>query len=226
VKLRVRVQANRQVVGEAVAAAIQDLTSLPVIADTTDPHQVHKASRPPDVVVLIGSVSDASTSAAVRNARRRWRHAVVIVLAETDRVQDGVSLVRQGADIWVSPHEGLDALRAVLKRIANGERILLPPDAIGYMAASLADPLDPQALLEARLTSREMQVLECFAIGLSRPDIAAMLSISRATLRTHVQNILHKLNFHSIDEAASVVAIQLPAGQTDRPPIEDRARGA
>ena len=97
-KLRVRVQANRLVLAEAVAAALEDVAGLPVIADTTDPTQVHRVPRPPHVVVVIGSRIDGSMSAAVGTARRRWRQALVIALAETDVLEDGVALVRLGAD--------------------------------------------------------------------------------------------------------------------------------
>jgi two-component system nitrate/nitrite response regulator NarL len=206
VQLRVRVLANRLVIGEAVAAAIQDVAGLPVVADSTGPIQSHKASRPPHVVVVVGSTFDASTNAAVRMARRRWRQSLVIALADSYRVEDGVSLVRAGADTWLSPDEGLGALRAMLLRIGSGERFLLPPAALGHIASSLNDLGSGRAGFGAQLTSRESQVLECFAQGLSRSDIAAMLAISRATLRTHVQNILRKLDLNSIDHAASLIA--------------------
>jgi len=213
VQLRVRVLANRRVISEAVAAAIQDVAGLPVIADSTDPTQSHKASRPPHVVVVVGSAFDASTSAAVRMARRRWRHALVIALADSDRVEDGVALVRGGADTWLSRDQGLDALRSLLVRIGSGERFLLPPTALVHIASSLRDPTPGTAGVAAQLTSRESQVLECFAQGLSRSDIAAMLAITPATLRTHVQNILRKFDLHSIDHAALLVAPE-PGGAT------------
>jgi DNA-binding NarL/FixJ family response regulator len=202
-RLRVRVQSNRLVIGEAIAAAIREVAGQSVIADTTHPTQAHRASRRPDVVVVVGSRGDGSTSAAVRTARRRWRQSFVIALAETDRVEDGVALARQGADIWLVPDEGIDALRSVLARIASGERVLPPPAALAYIASSLSQPSGGRMEADARLTSRESQVLECFAQGLSRTDIAALLGISRATLRTHVQNILRKLGLHSMDVAAA-----------------------
>lgn len=205
-KLRIRIQANRRAIGEAVAAAIQDLVELPVVADSTDPIQRHRASRPPDVVVVIGSASDASATAAVRSARRRWLQAVIIAFAESDRVEDGVAMIREGADTWLSPHDGLAALRSVLVRIGAGERVLAPAAAMEYIASTLSQPVPGEAGVTAQLTSRERQVLECFARGLSRSDIAAMLSISRPTLRTHVQNILHKLGVHSVAAAVALVA--------------------
>lgn len=142
---------------------------------------------------------------------------MVIALADSDRVEDGVALIRDGADTWLSPSEGLDALRSALLRIAAGERILVPPAALGYIASSISHPTAVTGaaggpVIGAQLTSRERQVLECFALGQSRSDIAALLDISRATLRTHVQNILHKLDLRSIDHAASLLS------QEARPP--------
>jgi two-component system, NarL family, nitrate/nitrite response regulator NarL len=226
-RLRVRVQSNRLVIGEAIAAALRDIAGQSVIADTTHPTQAHRASRRPDVVVVVGSRGDGSTSAAVRTARRRWRQSFVIALAETDRVEDGVALARQGADVWLVPDEGIDALRSVLARLANGEHVLPPPAALAYIASSLSQPSAGPTDADARLTSRESQVLDCFAQGLSRTDIAALLGISRATLRTHVQNILRKLGLHSMDVAAA----QAVRGALERSPADasgarspDRAR--
>lgn len=51
------------------------------------------------------------------------------------------------------------------------------------------------------LTERETRVLDLLAHGHGTAEIAAKLSISTATVRHHVQQILHKLNAHSRTEA-------------------------
>ena len=122
--LRVRVQANRLAIGEAVAAAIEEVVGVPVIADTTDPTQPHRASRRPDVVVVVGSRRDGSTSAGVRMARRRWPQSLVIALPETDRVGEGVALVRQGADAGSRRTRGWRS--AVPSRPDRGRRARAP----------------------------------------------------------------------------------------------------
>jgi RNA polymerase sigma factor (sigma-70 family) len=54
-----------------------------------------------------------------------------------------------------------------------------------------------------RLTPRETEILQRMADGLSQDEIAAILGISRHTLRTHVQNVLTKLKVRSRLEAVA-----------------------
>ena len=54
------------------------------------------------------------------------------------------------------------------------------------------------------LTTREGEVLELIAEGLTNGDIASRLFISVNTVRNHVQNILAKLDAHSKLEALSI----------------------
>ena len=58
------------------------------------------------------------------------------------------------------------------------------------------------------LTPREFEVLQLLAAGLSTEEIGERLSLSRATVRNHVQNMLPKLGVHSRIEAA-VLALKL-----------------
>jgi DNA-binding NarL/FixJ family response regulator len=56
-------------------------------------------------------------------------------------------------------------------------------------------PIEPKP--EIKLTSRETEVLHCFAEGLGTDAIAGRLSISRTTVRNHSQRILAKLAVHT-----------------------------
>jgi DNA-binding NarL/FixJ family response regulator len=56
-------------------------------------------------------------------------------------------------------------------------------------------PVIPKS--DKKLTSRELEVLRCFAEGLGTEAIAARLTISRTTVRNHTQRILAKLEVHT-----------------------------
>lgn len=68
------------------------------------------------------------------------------------------------------------------------------------------------------LTARELDVMRALADGLSTPDICDRLVISRNTLRTHVQNIMSKLDVHSKLEA---VTVALRYRIIEPPPVEN-----
>ncbi len=61
---------------------------------------------------------------------------------------------------------------------------------------------DDSALRE--LSAREREVLACLVQGLARHEIAAQLSISPHTIRTHINNLLRKLDVHTTLAAVSI----------------------
>jgi DNA-binding CsgD family transcriptional regulator len=67
----------------------------------------------------------------------------------------------------------------------------------------LAVPAPPEPTNGAALTRREVEILHMIADGLKTRAIALRLHVSPATVRNHVQNILHKLDAHSRLEAVA-----------------------
>ena len=65
--------------------------------------------------------------------------------------------------------------------------------------------LEPPTRSMEQLTSREREILKHLAAGLPNHTIAHRLSISRATVRNHIQKILNKLGVHSKLEAVVLV---------------------
>ncbi len=65
---------------------------------------------------------------------------------------------------------------------------------------AVRDSVDVRA---RKLTSREVEVLGMIAAGRSTPEIADRLHISQLTARSHIQNILEKLEVHSKAEAVA-----------------------
>jgi len=71
----------------------------------------------------------------------------------------------------------------------------------------MIQPAVPESVPDLDLTSHERDVLALLVKGLTNPEIAERLSISRATVKVHISNILSKLGVSNRGEAIAA-AIQ------------------
>jgi NarL family two-component system response regulator LiaR len=79
-------------------------------------------------------------------------------------------------------------------------RVSLPPEVVYKAMLGARQQEEDQQV--SGLTDREMDVLRCVAQGLSNKQIAANLSVSTTTVRTHVSNLLRKLNLENRTQLA------------------------
>ena len=105
--------------------------------------------------------------------------------------------------------------------VAAGGVELSPPVAAQLIEVLLARPerLDPRPALLEELTSREREVMELVAWGLSNQEIGERLVISALTAKTHVSRAMIKLHAHDRAQLAvlafqsGLVTVTNPAGR-------------
>jgi DNA-binding NarL/FixJ family response regulator len=113
-----------------------------------------------------------------------------------------------GADGFLPATAPLAELESALQRVVRGETYI-PPGMLGGLLRELIDRRrQDDAVLRrfTRLSRREREVLGLISQGESLSEMASVLFVSHHTIRTHVQNVLEKLEVHSRVEAASLVA--------------------
>jgi DNA-binding NarL/FixJ family response regulator len=123
----------------------------------------------------------------------RARLALARALA-TDRPEVARAEARAALDAFTGLQAARDADAAAALLRDLGVRAAVPRPAAGP------------------LTAREADVLDLLAHGLSNPEIAERLFISRRTVEHHVANVLAKLGLRSRAEAAAYAARSVPAG--------------
>jgi NarL family two-component system response regulator LiaR len=132
-------------------------------------------------LLLPGGIDGIETTRRV--LQRQPGIAVVALTASTDEARM-MGVLRAGARGYVRKDAAPETLLAAVRAVAQGRTYIDPEIA--------RESLRPTAGIDA-LTARETEVLRHLALGLSNRDIAAALSVTEETVKTHVTHVLAKL---------------------------------
>ena len=162
----------------------------------------------PDVVIMdlrLGEVSGVDLTKQM--SALPFPPAIVVLTAYTDTAT-ALDAIRAGAVGFVPKNASVEqVIGAVRAAVLGGS--WLPHELLIKLVAEHQDPVVGAPQLIAQLTAREQQVLGLMVSGLDRNGIAEKLNQSPNTVRTHIRNVIVKLNCHSAIEA---VAVGLRAG--------------
>lgn len=157
----------------------------------------------PDVVLL--DLLMPTMDGATATARITARHAdvKVVVLTSFGEMERVHAALASGASGYLLKDAEPEEVVAAIRAAARGD-VFLDPRVTRQLAQEIVSP--PTGL--GALTSRERDVLILVAKGRSNQDIADELVISERTARTHVSNVLRKLQLTSRTQAALVAVRQ------------------
>jgi DNA-binding NarL/FixJ family response regulator len=212
--IRVLVADDQAAVRGGFAALIDAQENMQVTGEATNGRQaVDVARRVFPHVVLMDirmPVLDGLEATRLICADPTLERTRVLVLTTFDLDDYVYSALRSGASGFLlkdtRPRELLHAIEVV----AAGDALIAPGITRRLIAefAARRDPADRPDTL-ADLTDREREILRLVARGHSNSDIAGRLVISPLTAKTHVSNILRKLDCH---DRAGLVALAYETG--------------
>ncbi|HEY44625.1 MAG TPA: response regulator transcription factor [Anaerolineae bacterium] len=157
----------------------------------------------PDVVLMDLVMPGMDGAEATQAIREQYPDVQVIALTsfkEEDLVQRAL---KAGAIGYLLKNVTADELAEAI-RAAKAGQPTLAPEAAQVLIQATRKPPEP----EFDLTPRELEVLALMVEGLSNPEIAARLVISRSTAKFHVSGILSKLGVSSRTEAVALALQQ------------------
>ena len=156
----------------------------------------------PDVVLMDLVLPGIDGAAATQTIRARWPQTQVVALTSFKDQEWVERALKAGAVGYLLKNVSTDELAHAV-RAAHAGQATLAPEATQALVQAMQTAGD-RASLDEDLTARERQVLALLVEGLSNPEIAERLSVSRSTAAGHVSSILSKLGVSNRAEAISL----------------------
>ena len=153
----------------------------------------------PDVVlmdIVMPQLDGIGAIARIKAAQPGVQIVALTSFIEEDKV---LAALESGASGFILKDADADDVAAAI-RAAHNDEVHLDPAAARVLAKGMRTRVEQQPV-EA-LTERELEVLSLVGHGRSNKEIATDLGITERTARTHVSNILGKLDLQSRTQAA------------------------
>ncbi len=194
---RVVIADDQPMVRAGLRSLLEGADGIEVVAEAPDGELALAAVRRyrPDVVLMDIRMPVLDGLAATRRLVADGSSARVLVLTTFDLDEYVFEALRAGAGGFLLKDATAEELIAAVQALATGDAVLAPSvtrrviEAFGRVPAP--DPAFERRL--GGLSGREQEVLRLLARGLSNAEIAAELFVSDATAKTHVSNVLAKL---------------------------------
>jgi DNA-binding NarL/FixJ family response regulator len=135
-----------------------------------------------DVILFYDTANDSTVPEITALAQ----HARVILILPGEQREQALTAIRLGARGVVFKRLAIDALVSAIDAVTAGH-VWIPTALQASIVAGMREPTVTD------LTSREREVTRLVARGLRNAEIASRLHISEQTVKTHLNNVFHKL---------------------------------
>ncbi|MBI4234042.1 MAG: response regulator transcription factor [Chloroflexi bacterium] len=180
-------------------------------------------SLSPTIVLMDVVMPGLNGLEATRRIKKVSPSTAVVILTAYDDDRYILGLLEAGAAGYLLKTATRKELVEAVRAVRAGEAVLHPQVAARVLARALRAPTATAAGTGEALTCRELEVLRLAAQGKSNKEIAAQLSLSLPTVKSHLANIFSKMHVASRTEA---ILEALRRGWVGLEAEEERAPGS
>lgn len=201
-------------IGNIFASVLEDEPDMEVAGCVASLEDALTFLQQHEVQIVLASVGlpNQGALALIRSIIDRTPSTKVLALGlSEDDKNYALRYIEAGAAGYILKDSSLKEFLEVIRLAQKGEAqvstkmagaMMQRLSSLARMFSTVENNLDR----DARLTSRELEVLQFISQGLTNQEIAARLVVEVGTVKNHVHRILEKLNVSNRDEAASYLA--------------------
>ncbi len=156
----------------------------------------------PDVVLLDIYMPDGNGLQAAHVIRKSWPETAIVILTSSEQDEHLQEAFQLGVAGYLLKNLDANELFELLIGVTRGELVVTRAMAARLLKQTFQHSSTPEIKTEA-LTEREIEVLRLVAQGESNPKIAEHLCVTVNTIKTHLKNILSKLQLENRTQVAT-----------------------
>jgi DNA-binding NarL/FixJ family response regulator len=202
--IRLLIADDHPVVRDGLRAMLATQPDMELVGEAATGTQAVAQARAlrPDVVLMDLQMPDLDGPGAIATLREQAPEVRVLVLTTYGTDADITRAVDAGATGYLLKDAPREQLFGAIRAAARGESVLSPSVATRVLGRM-------RAPAEEALSSRELEILQAVARGLSNKDIGRQLYVSEATVKTHLLRVFSKLG---VDDRTAAVTVALERG--------------
>ena len=200
--IRILLADDHKIIREGLRALLVNQRDIDVIGEAEDGRSTVKLSHElsPDIVIMDISMPDMNGIEAARQIISRDSRIKVIALSVHSDKRFVIEMLNAGASGYLLKDCAFEELANAIRTVMSN-RSYLSPAITDVMIQDYRNLLSRETLsVFSLLSPREREILQLFAEGKSTKEIAFDLDISIKTVETHRQQIMKKLDIHTIAE--------------------------
>ncbi len=199
---------DHTIVRQGLRSLLENKLQATIVAEASDGREAVSLAEKlkPDLVIMDIAMPGLNGLDALVQMKQFEKETRVVILSmhiEDDYV---IKALRAGAAGFVYKGSAFEDLSLALKAVVKGEIFLSPAVSQVLVNGFVKNGLENNSANKSinELSSREREIMQLYAEGKSRSEIANLLSISVKTVDRHKENIKSKMQLRSDSDIASV----------------------
>lgn len=199
--IRVLIVDDHQMVRRGLSMFLRSFDDLMIVGEAASGEEAIEQCEAlqPDVVLMDIAMPGIDGIEAIRIIRQRFPNIYVVALTSLSDTETVTETMRAGATSYLMKNVSDDQLAQAIRSTYRQQPVMAPEATQALIQATMHPKKETY-----HLTEREKIILKLIVDGQNNPEIAYHLSISRASVKYHVRNLLSKLGASNRSEAVAL----------------------